>query len=72
MCPMCSEAFLSCPWLHLPGREELRREVQDASCNGTDVCVRCACVTRLLGRFPRLGLSSPSLPLATGKSLGLI
>lgn len=40
-----------------------------ASCNGTDVCVRCACVTRLFGRFPRLGLSSPSLPLAAGKSL---
>lgn len=42
---MYFEAFLSCPRLHLPGREELRREVQDASLNGTDVCVRCACVT---------------------------
>lgn len=68
--PTHFEAFLSCPWLPLPGREELRWEVQDASFNGTDVCVRCACVTGSLGRFPRLGLSSPSLPLPAGKSLG--
>lgn len=62
MCLTHFKAFLSCSWLPLPGREELRWEVQDVSGNGTDACVRCVYVTRLPWPLPKAGaeLSLPS------------
>lgn len=68
MCLPHFKAFLSCSWAPLPGREELRWEVHEVSGMALMCASGVSASPSCLGHLPRLGLSSPHLPLPAGEA----